>query len=242
MLNRPRRRVFIDPAALEARLAVATAFRSHSQQPPTIVCDWHLIGLAFHPQLSTPQARDEIAKLASALSDTVARGEEIGLLWLESLATAAFAMPLAKLLGVNGADCAVAGLLHRVGDLLTLRALGQAEEQVVARLDGGSKAELLAHHGGPLMSAAMRAWDVPAAAAAAAIQWRQVGDLKLPGKSATVVYLAQLVALDALHPQLFVPGFLAAAAQECGVSAESLSVVRSEGLLRHGLDSLQSAQ
>ena len=124
--------------------------------------------------------------------------------------------------------CAVAALLHRLGDLLTLRAIGKLEHAMRVRLDSASRADLCAEHGGALLDRTVRAWGVAPHAAATAAEWRRLREVPAAAPDAMVVYLARLFAIERLSPQFCALGMIEHACEEAAISATAVEQLRGD--------------
>ena len=102
------------------------------------------------------------------------------------------------------------------------------------RLDPASKSALCVEHGGDVLDRVVRAWGVPARAAATAAEWRPA---RIPGVAAdaATVYLARLFALELIAPQFCAPGIVEHAAEELGLDARVLSEIRADDMMREYL-------
>ena len=216
-------------AALDARRAIASELRDYLDEVPPSPFDWSSFDPA--PALGSGAADLRLVALSRLLCSAPARAAELRTLWTESLVTAAFALRLAPRLGADASTGAIAGLLHRLGDMLTLRAIGAIEQVSGVRLDGFDRSELCASFGGEQLDRALRAWNVPARAAMTAAGWRRLCEFPgASGESATV-YLARLFAVERLSPAFCVPGFVEGAIAELGLDAASLSGLRSDATI-----------
>jgi hypothetical protein len=168
-----------------------------------------------------------------------ARSAELRALWNECVVTAAYAYRLAPPLGADPDTSAIAGLLHRLGDILTIRAIAGIEHASRLRLDGPSKADLCAQYGDEQLERVVRAWAVPPLAAATAAQWRRLREFPGAAAEATAVYLGRLFAIELVAPQFCAPGVIGHAAIELGVDASTLSTLRSDATIAALLISLQ---
>lgn len=223
MLNRTR------PLAhdfLDARRAVGAELRARLAELPASPFDWDRFDPVAVFDARSPDLR--LANLAKAVCSAPARIADLRALWNESVATASFAYRLAPHLGADPATSAIAGLLHRFGDLLTVRAIGAIEHSAGVRLDAASKADLCAEHGGPQLDHVLRAWGVPPRAGAMAAGWRQMREFPGAAADAAVVHLARFMAIEAVSPRFCAPGVVEGAAEELGVSAQVLAMIRSQ--------------
>jgi HD-like signal output (HDOD) protein len=221
-------------AALDARRIVAAELRERVRQLPPPPFEWARfdVGAALADG-------HRLASLQRLLCTAPARAAELRGLWIESVITAAFAWRLAPDLGGDAETAAMAGLLHRLGDMLTLRALAAVEHDAQVRLDSIGKSDLCAELGVGLLDRSLRAWGVPVRAAATAAEWRRLRDFPDAAADATAVYLGRLLAIELIAPQFCAPGTVDGAAEEAGLSAERLSGLRADATITRLLVSLQ---
>jgi hypothetical protein len=226
-------------AALDARRVVATRLRAHAQDLPPAPFDWTAFdaGAALAGNAPSPDLR--LAALQRLLCAAPARSAELRSLWSESVMTAAFAWRLAPALGGDAETAAIAGLLHRLGDMLTIRALATIEHVEHVRLDSIGKSDLCAELGIGVLDRTLRAWGVPPRAAATAAEWRRLREFPDAAADATAVYLGRLLAVELISPQFCAPGMVDAAAAEAGLPAERLSALRADATIARLLVSLQ---
>jgi hypothetical protein len=231
MLNRTKS---IARDSLDDRRAVGAELREAIQDLPASPFEWGTFDPAAVFDARSPDLR--LANLARTLCAAPARAADLRALWSESVATAAYAFRLAPHLGADSVTSAIAGLLHRFGDLLTVRAIGTVEQAHGVRLDAASKADLCAEHGVMVLDHAVRAWTVPARAAAMAVGWRNFREFPGAAADAAVVHLARFMAIEAVSPRFCAPGIVEVAAEELGVSAALLGMIRTQtdiGRLTH---------
>jgi hypothetical protein len=169
-----------------------------------------------------------LVQLSRIVCNAPARTAELRSMWNECVITAAFAWRLAPHLGSDADSCAIAGLLHRMGDLLTLRALGAVEYATRLRIDAAGKAELSVELGEQQLERVVRAWRIPPRAASTAAEWRRLRDFPAAAADATTVYLSRLLALELISPQFCAPGVLDHAVEEARVNPAVLSRVRAD--------------
>jgi hypothetical protein len=225
--------------ALDARRAIGAEMREQLREIPHSPFEWH----EFDPgsALSRGSTVDlRLVHMSRLLCTAPARSAELRVLWNECVITAAFAWRLAPRVGGDPRSSALAGLLHRLGDLLTIRAIGAVEYALRMRLDGASKAELCVEHGTAQLERAVRAWQVPPRAAATAAEWRRLSDFPGVAADATTVYLARLFALELISPEFCAPGVLEHAAEEAGVVPAALDDVRRDPSVKELLGGLLS--
>jgi hypothetical protein len=170
----------------------------------------------------------ELQRFAQSLCAAPARSAELQSIWSESLMTGSWALKLAPHLGADPRASAIAGLLHRLGDLLTIRALAHAEQVLNVSVDAAVRQDLCSEHGSEQLERAVRAWGVPPRAAAMAALWRRLREFPSAAAEATAVYLARLFAIESLQPQFAAPGLADSAALEAGISPAGLSALRGD--------------
>jgi hypothetical protein len=226
MLNRFRTE---GPQAFDARHLIAMELRARLADIPRSPLDWS----AFEITVS------HLAAFERLLCDAAARTAELRALWRESVLTAAFARRLAPRMRGDARLSAIAGLLHRLGDMLTIRAIGEIEYTAHIRLDAASKADLCAVHGGEQLERTVRAWGVPPRAAATAAEWRRLREFPAAAADAAAVYLARLFAIELIAPQFCVPGVVDASIEEVGLDAAALCDIRGDATIKSLLSELQ---
>ena len=235
MLNRPSP---LANESLDARRAIGAELRERLHELPATPFDWAL----FDPESAlfnngvSPDLR--LATMTRLVCTAPARSAELRALWNESVVTAAYALRIAPHLGGDAHTSAIAGLLHRLGDILTIRAIAVIEHASRQRLDAPSKAQLCAEHGGEQLERVVRAWKVPARAAATAAEWRRLREFPAAAAEASALYLARLFAIELISPQFCAPGTVEHAAEEVGLALASLSTVRSDATIAALLSSL----
>jgi hypothetical protein len=236
MLNRPNA---LTNESLDARRTVGAQLRERLQELPPAPFDWSTFDPAQalgHGGLS-PDLR--LATMTRLLCTAPARSAELRALWNESVLTGAYALRIAPHLGADERVSGIAGLLHRLGDILTLRAIAVIEHSTRLRLDAASKADLCAEHGGGQLERVVRAWGVPPRAAATAAEWRRLREFPGAAADATAVYLARLFAIEATAPQFCAPGAIEHAADELGLRPGILSTLRGDATIAALVNSLQ---
>lgn len=226
MLNRTRTS---GSEALDARRAIAADLRESLRELPPTPFDWATFDIeealrGSEADRDTPNLG--LTALGRTLCSAPARAPELRALWNECVVTATLALRLAPVLKADASICGIAALLHRLGDLLTLRAIGTAEHAARVRIDAASKADLCAEHAGDQLDRVVRAWGVPPRAAAVAAEWRRLREFPSAAPEATVVYLARLFAIEQLTPQFCAPGMIEHACDEAGVDAGRLAEFR----------------
>jgi hypothetical protein len=226
-------------AALDARRVIAAELRERIREVPPAPFDWATFdpAAALGAQGASPDLR--LASLQRLLCTSPARSAELRGLWNESVVTAAFAWRLAPDFGGDPGTSASAGLLHRLGDILTIRAIAAIEHAAKVRLDAVGKADLCSELGVCLLDRTLRAWGVPVRAAATAAEWRRLRDFPDAAADATAVYVGRLLALELISPQFCAPGAVDSATGEAGLPTGRLSELRSDATIARLLVSLQ---
>ena len=226
--------------ALDAHRAITAELHQRLQELPPSPFDWNSFDPAAALRAHDGSIDPRLVTLSRILCTAPARSEELRVLWDECVVTAAFAQDVAPHLGADPRSSAMAGLLHRLGDILTIRAIAEIEHASRVKLDSASKAALCVEHGGDVLDRVVRAWGVPARAAATAAEWRRLREFPGAAADAATVYLARLFALELIAPQFCAPGIVEHAMEEMGVAPEKLAAVRSnpyfQGLLFPGIN------
>jgi len=225
--------------SLQVRHTISGGLREHLRNFPPTPFDWDKFDAKAILVPTGAPVDLRLQALTRLLCTSPARSHELRTLWNESVVTAAYAWRLAPEIGADPDTSAVAGLLHRLGDLLTIRGIAEIEHASRLRLDGTSKAELCLEFGVDQLERVLRAWGVPARAAATASEWRRLREFPSAAADATAVYLARLFAIELLMPQFCAPGVLEHAAEEAGIDPAVLSRVRDDATIRQLVASLQ---
>ena len=224
MLNRMKT---ASSEALDLRREIRTGILEELRVLPESPFEW----ASFEPgkAFGAGAAPDpQLVQLSRIVCNAPARSAELRSMWNESIITAAFAWRLAPHLGSDADSCAIAGLLHRFGDLLTLRALGAVEYATRLRLDAPGKAGLCVELGEQQLERVVRAWRIPPRAALTAAEWRRLRDFPDAAADATTVYLSRLLALELISPQFCAPGVLEHAVEEARVNPAVLARIRAD--------------
>lgn len=217
--------------ALDARRAISAEIREHLRELPQSPFAWDTFDAATVLRADNGSVDLRLAALARSLCSAPARSAELRAMWKECVVTAAFALRLAPRLGGDANTSGIAGLLHRLGDMLTIRAIAEIEHASHVRLDAASKSDLCAAHGGELLERVVRAWSIPARAATTAAEWRRLRDFPGAAADAAAVYLARLFAIELLTPQFCAPGIVDCAVEEMGLDAASLAGLRADATI-----------
>jgi hypothetical protein len=236
MLHRP---IPHPSQSLELRRTITGELRARLREVPAAPFDWAKVDMAALLGMNGAPGDPRLQAMSRLLCTAPARTQELRALWKECVVTAACAWRLSGAVGADQENSAIAGLLHRLGDILTLRAIAEAEHASGRRLDATSKSELCVELGGQQLERAVRAWGVPARAASTASEWRRLHEYPAAAADATTVYIARLLAIELLTPQFCAPGLLEHAAEEAGLPHVVLSALRSDEIIRELAASLQ---
>jgi hypothetical protein len=236
MLHRPTRQ---PEQNLEARRTITGQLRERLRELPASPLDWSKVDAATLLSIGGAPADLRLQAMSRALCTAPARVQELRALWKECVVTGAYAWRLADAVGADRESSAIAGLLHRLGDILTLRAIAESEYSSQLKLDAKSKADLCAELAGQQLDRALRAWGVPARAATTAAEWRRLCEFPDAASDATTVYLARMCALELLTPEFCAPGLLEHAAEEVGLDPAVLSAMRVDATIRELAANLQ---
>ncbi len=236
MLHRPIRQPSL---SLEVRRTITSELRERLRDLPASPIDWASLDVTALLGANGAPADLRLQAMTRLLCTAPARSQELRAMWNECVITATCAWRLADVVGADRLNSAIAGLLHRLGDILTLRAIAEAEHASGKRLDATGKAELCAELGGQQLDRALRAWGVPARAAATAGEWRRLREFPSAAADASAVYVGRLLAIELLTPQFCAPGLLEHAAEEAGVPKDVLSAIRADATIRELATNLQ---
>ncbi len=144
--------------------------------------------------------------LRAAVFVVDAREREARQLWRGALATAWTAGAIARLAGGSPGTAGLAGLLHRGGDALALRAVAAVEAAAGSRFDAASLQAAYASLEPDLTSALLKAWRLPPGVAAALQGWRRVGESGSVGADARAVHYAHAFSSQVLFAEFPSPG------------------------------------
>jgi HDOD domain len=144
--------------------------------------------------------------LRSEVFSVEAHPRESRLLWRDALATAWISAALARLAGGSPGTAGLAGLLHRVGDALALRAATEVESAEGAAFDPASLQAACAALEPSLTAALLKAWRLPSGVAAAVQGWRRVGESGSVSADARAVHYGHAFASQVLFAEFPSPG------------------------------------
>lgn len=154
------------------------------------------------------------------------REVEMRMLWRESLAAGCYARLLAGELGLDAPVLTGAALLHRLGEVLALRALAHAEFSSGQRLTGPVLQQVTAAQNDPLAERAMSAWSLSDDVRALLLQWR-ADDVWSEGQpAARHLALVQLLAFEFVHAGRSTPGVVETAFDQLQLPIAMLALMR----------------
>ncbi len=224
---------------LELRRSITGELREKLRETPPTPFDWSKFDAPTMLSLSGTPVDLRLQAMTRMLCTAPTRQQELRALWKECVVTAAYAWRIAGQIRADQETSAIAGLLHRLGDILTLRAIAEIEHAAGQRVDATTKASLCIELGGGQLERVVRLWGVPARAAATAAEWRRLREFPSAAADATSVYLARLFAIELLTPQFCAAGMLEHAAEEAGLDKVVLSQIRGDATIRDLVASLQ---
>lgn len=163
------------------------------------------------------------------------RDREARQLWREALATAWLAADIARLAGGSPGSAGLAGLLHRAGDALALRAVAQVESAGQARLDAASLQSFAGGFEAELTASLGRAWKLSPGVLGALQGWRRVGESTAVSAEARAVHFGHAFASQVLFAEFAAPGLVDAV--ESALRLDRRELAR----LRAGFEPLRTA-
>ncbi|HMA10702.1 MAG TPA: HDOD domain-containing protein [Steroidobacteraceae bacterium] len=170
-----------------------------------------------------------LQNLRGALFCAPGRDAEMALLWREALASACFARVVAMQSHFDAPLLTGAGLLHRAGEIVALRALAQAELEAGQRLVGPVMQEILNARDDELVSRVTRCWMLPCELRLLVIRWREEQDLARRPESVSLLIMAQAFATEMVHAATCTPGLVEAAGDSMKVPRQLIEQVRAAG-------------
>lgn len=241
----PERREDGQAEALLARLEAAAGEVAAGLGPRPAalrdVLDALAAGVALTPREEPRARRAPLAlhvaldQLRESLFMVPGREREARLLWREALATAWLAADIARLAGGSPGTAGLAGLLHRAGDALALRAVARVEGAVPTRLDAASLQSAAGAFEPELTASLGRAWKLSPGVLAALQGWRRFGESAAVGAEARAVHFGHAFASQVLFAEFPAPGL--AAAVEAALRLDRRELTR----LRAGFAPLRGA-
>jgi hypothetical protein len=154
-----------------------------------------------------------LQNLRGSLFNAPGRDAEMSLLWREALATACYARVVAVQSHFDAPLLTGAGLLHRAGEIVALRALAQAECDAGQRLVGPVMQEILNARDDELVARVTRCWMLPCELRLLILRWREEQDLARRPESVSLLTMAQAFATELVHAATCTPGLVAAASE-----------------------------
>jgi hypothetical protein len=173
-----------------------------------------------HKLASRPIAVRTLLRLRDALFCAPGREVEMRQLWRESLATACTARMVATALGGDAPLLTGAGLLHRLGEVIALRALAEAEFYTGHRLVGTVLRETIAARDEGLIARASGQWALSDNLREIIVDWRTNTLPDTRSDAGRQLTLAQLVAFEQLHAGQNTPGVVEVACTQMGVPSQ----------------------
>jgi len=167
-----------------------------------------------------------LQNLRGSLFTAPGREAEMSLLWREALATACFARVVALHSRFDAPLLTGAGLLHRAGEIVALRALAQAEGDAGQRLVGPVMQEILAARDDELVARVTRCWMLPCELRLLVMRWREEQDHPRRPESVSLLTMAQAFATELVHASTCTPGLVDAAAESTRFPREFVERVR----------------
>jgi HDOD domain len=173
-----------------------------------------------------PMGMRALQNLGSSLFSAPGREAEMSLLWREALATACYARVVAVLSHFDSPLLTGAGLLHRTGEIVALRALAQAERDAGQRLVGPVMQEILGARDDELVARVTRCWMLPCELRMLVLRWREEQDLARRPESVSLLTMAQAFATELVHAATCTPGLVDAASEAMKFPAALVERVR----------------
>lgn len=198
---------------IPARPAGFTACVAHLQEDPGRIA-------------SRVFAVRSLQKFRDALFHAPGRELEMRLLWRESLAAACFARLLAVELQADAPLLVGAALMHRLGEVLALRSLADAEFCAGQRLTGPVLQEVTAAQNEPLAGRAMTLWALSEELRALLLQCREDDVLGSGCDAARYLVLSQLLAIEHVQAGRCTPGLTETACEQAQVPLAPIEIVR----------------
>jgi hypothetical protein len=175
-----------------------------------------------HRLAARPLAVRTLLRFREALFCAPGRELEMRMLWRESLATACTARMVATACGGDAPLLTGAGLLHRLGEVIALRALAEAECYSGQRLLGPVVREMIAARDEDLVARASGQWALADELREIIVHWRSSTLPGMRSEGGRQLMLAQLLAFEQVHAGQNTPGLVESACGEMGV-AQSLA-------------------
>ena len=154
-----------------------------------------------------------LQNLRTGLFCAPGREAEMALLWREALATACFARVVAVHSHFDAPLLTGAGLLHRAGEIVALRALAQAERDAGQRLVGPVMQEILNARDDELVARVTRCWSLPCELRLLVLRWREEQDMARRPEAVSLLTMSQAFATELVHAATCTPGLVDAASE-----------------------------
>lgn len=167
-----------------------------------------------------------LQNLRGSLFSAPGREPEMSLLWREALATACYARVVAVLAHFDAPLPTGAGLLHRAGEIVALRALAQAERDAGQRLVGPVMQEILNARDDELVARVTRSWMLPCELRLLVMRWREEQEMLRRPESVSLLTMAQAFATELVHSATCTPGLVDAAREAMHFPVALLERVR----------------
>lgn len=167
-----------------------------------------------------------LQRFREALFQAPGREMEMRQLWRESLTAGCYARLLASELMLDGPLLTGAALLHRLGEVLALRALTHAEFNAGQRLPDAVLSEVTAAQSEPLATRAMAHWSISDALRALLLKWRSEDMWNSDDLVARHLALAQLLAFEHVHVGRSTPGVVETAFDQARLPLSLLDLLR----------------
>lgn len=168
-----------------------------------------------------------LQNLRGSLFNAPGREAEMSLLWREALATACYARVVAGLCHFDAPLLTGAGLLHRAGEIVALRALAQAERDAGQRLVGPVMQEILNARDDDLVARVTRCWMLPCEVRLLVLRWREEQELLRRPESVSLLTMAQAFATELVHAATCTPGLVDVAREAMDFPGALVERVRS---------------
>jgi HD-like signal output (HDOD) protein len=106
-----------------------------------------------------------------------------------------------------------AGLLHRAGEIVALRALAQSEREAGQRLVGPVMQEILNARDDELVARVTRCWTLPCELRLLILRWREEQNHARRPEAVSLLTMAQAFATELVHAATCTPGLVDAASE-----------------------------
>lgn len=154
------------------------------------------------------------------------RDAEMSLLWREAVASACYARIIAAQMHFDAPLLTGAALLHRVGEIVALRALARAEAGCGQRLVGPVMQQIMEAQHDDLVSRVTRSWGLSGGLRLTLLRWRDEQESLQRPQAVTLLMMAQALATELVHAATCTPGLVEVAQQSLGLPAKLVSESR----------------